>query len=301
MSAAIDARGLSKRYGQHSALENLDLQVKPGEIFGLIGPNGAGKTTTMRLLLDIIRPSAGSVKVLGRNPRTAGAPLRRRIGFLPGELRTMGRSSGRTVLEHFARISGPVSSGTIDRLAERLDLNLDRPVNRLSKGNKQKVGLIQAFMHRPELLVLDEPTSGLDPLLQQEFLTMVREAQGRDQTVFLSSHVLSEIEQVADRVGILQQGKLIHLGTVADLRTTRQRRVRATLATRPEQARLEAAGNISQLWLETSGDETRLSFLLEGDVDRLVKLLAQFEVRDLLIEEPVLEDAVLNLYRGGQA
>lgn len=301
MNPAIHTHSLTKRYGNHTAVEALDLQVESGEIFGLIGPNGAGKTTTMRMLLDIIRPTAGTVTVLGQNPRAGGAPLRRRIGFLPGELSTLGSSSGRTVLEHFARISGPVASGTIGRLAERLGLNLDRPVSKLSKGNKQKVGLIQAFMHKPELLVLDEPTSGLDPLLQQEFLNMVREAREAGQTVFLSSHVLSEIEQVADRVGILQQGKIIRLGTVADLRTSRQRRVRATLATAPDPTRLEAAGNVSQLWFDSSGGETRLSLLLEGSIDPLVKLLAEFEVRDLLIEEPVLEDAVLNLYRREQA
>ncbi len=297
MTPAIVANVLSKRYGSHSALHDLDLQVDPGEIFGLIGPNGAGKTTTMRLLLDVIRPSSGSVTVLGHDPRSGGSALRRRIGYLPGELRIPGSGSGRSVLGHFARISGPVQAGTIERLAARLDLDLDRPVSKLSKGNKQKVGIIQAFMHTPELLVLDEPTSGLDPLLQQEFLSMVREARDAGQTVFLSSHVLSEIEQVADRVGILQQGELIHLGTVADLRATRQRRVRATLASPPDRAQLKAAGNISQLWLDESGGETHVSFLLEGDVDPLVKLLARFEVRDLLLEEPVLEDAVLNLYR----
>lgn len=301
MKLAIDTRGLTKRYGRHSALEEFDLQIQPGEIFGLIGPNGAGKTTTMRLLLDIIRPSDGSVKVLGQQPRAGGAPLRRRIGYLPGELSTFGNSSGRTVLEHFARLSGPVASGTIDSLARRLGLDLSRPVNKLSKGNKQKIGLIQAFMHKPELLVLDEPTSGLDPLLQQEFLDMTREARDAGQTVFLSSHVLSEIEQVADRVGILQHGRLIRLGTVAELRATRQRRVRATLGLQAGPDRFEALGNVSQFRQEESSGETHISLLLEGDIDPLVKLLGEFEVRDLLIEEPVLEDAVLNLYRGEEA
>ncbi len=301
MTAAIDARGLGKHYGKQVALAGLDLQVEPGEVFGLIGPNGAGKTTTMRLLLDIIRPSSGSVSVLGEEPRQGGAALRRRIGFLPGELRSLGKSSGRTVLGYLARLSGPVDPGAILSLAKRLGLDLNRPVHKLSKGNKQKVGLVQAFMHKPELLVLDEPTSGLDPLLQQEFLALVREASDRGQTVILSSHVLSEIEQVADRVGILQDGKLIRLGSVAELRASRQRRVRATLSAAPDIAAFEAVGKVSQLRLDAGTDETYLSLLHEGDIDPLVKLLAQHQVRDLLIEEPVLEDAVLGLYREERA
>src|SRR5690554_2270824 len=176
MTVAIETRALSKRYGPTAALAGLDLKIEPGEVFGLIGPNGAGKTTAMRLMLDIIRPSSGSARVLGKAPREGGAQLRRRIGFLPGELRLEGRARAGELLEHFARISGPVAPGAITQLAERLGLDLSRPAGKLSKGNKQKVGLVQAFMHRPELLILDEPTSGLDPLVQQEFLAMVREA-----------------------------------------------------------------------------------------------------------------------------
>jgi len=208
-------RALSKRYGETTALDSLDLELTRGEVFGLIGPNGAGKTTTMRLLLDIIRPSSGEARVLGVDPRSGAASLRRHIGYLPGELRLEGRIAARTALEQFADISGPVPAGTIDSLAERLGLDLSRRVGRLSKGNKQKLGIIQAFMHRPSFLVLDEPTSGLDPLVQQEFLSMVTEAAAAGQTVLLSSHVLREVERSADRVGGLYRGKLVTLGAAS--------------------------------------------------------------------------------------
>ena len=205
MTLAINTRALTKRYGSHTALHGLDLRVERGSVFGLIGPNGAGKTTTLRLLLDIIRPTAGEITVLGENPRAAGAKLRRRIGYIPGELRLEGRIKGGALLKHLAEISGPVPPGSIERLAERLDLDLTRPVRTLSKGNRQKLGLVQAFMHEPELLVLDEPTSGLDPLVQREFLAMLREARQAGQTVLLSSHVLSEVQQAADDVVVLAE------------------------------------------------------------------------------------------------
>ncbi len=213
-SAAVTTRGLTKRYGSHTALHGIDLDIPRGRVFGMIGPNGAGKTTTMRLLLDIIRPSAGELHVLGENPRTGGSSLRRRVGYLPGELHLQARVRGRDLLAHYAEISGTVRRGTVESLADRLGLDLGRPVRSLSKGNKQKVGLIQAFMHEPELLVLDEPTSGLDPLVQQEFHAMLREAKAKGQTVFLSSHVLSEVQQTAHEIAILKQGRIVERSTV---------------------------------------------------------------------------------------
>ena len=305
MNAPVQARGLTKRFGDLAALDSLDLELERGEIFGLIGPNGAGKTTTMRLLLDVIRPTAGSVKVLGREPKEGGAALRRRVGYLPGELRLEGRTSGRGLLDHYARISGPVTAGAIDSFAERLGVDLDRPVRKLSKGNKQKIGLIQAFMHRPELLVLDEPTSGLDPLVQQEFLALIEEASERGQTVLLSSHVLSEIERSAHRVGVLHRGKLVRLGALSDMRLDRRRHVRAVLRARKGEVeeRLKLVPT-NDLTLEERTEErteggtpsVRLTATTD-DVDALVKLLAGFEVNDLIVSEPVLEDTVLELYR----
>ncbi|WP_174235708.1 ABC transporter ATP-binding protein [Cryobacterium shii] len=223
---AVETRGLVKRFGGTVALAGVDLAIPAGSIFGVIGPNGAGKTTTMRLLLDIIRPTSGHLRVLGEDPRAGGPRLRSRIGFLPGEVSLPGQLTARRVLTDFARISGPVEPGRVDELAERLGLDLDRRVRQLSKGNRQKLSLAQAFLHRPRLLVLDEPTSGLDPLVQQEFQAMAREAAANGQTVFLSSHVLSEVQDTADSVAILRRGQVVKTATVTELRESAVRHLR---------------------------------------------------------------------------
>ena len=308
-AAAIEARALTKRYGRTTALASIDLDVAPGSVFGVIGPNGAGKTTTMRLLLDIIRPTAGEIRVLGESPRSGGRELRRRIGFLPGELRLEGRITGRALLDYYAQISGPVAPAAISGLADRLGLDLSRPVRTLSKGNKQKLGLVQAFMHRPPLLVLDEPTSGLDPLVQQEFLALVKEASGNGQTVFLSSHVLSEIQQAADAVAILRAGTVVSVSSVDALRLTAVRRVRGRLAgaqTLAIEELLRGIPHVSDLRV-TNGEEpgvSAISATVEGDIDPLIKAIARLTVLDLAVEEPDLEESVPRMYgdptaRGG--
>jgi ABC-2 type transport system ATP-binding protein len=304
MSPAIRTTELSKRYGSHTALHGLDLTIEPGTVFGLIGPNGAGKTTTLRMLLDIIRPTSGTARVLGEDPRTGGQALRRRIGFVPGELRLEGRVKGRALLDHFADISGPVAPGAIDSLAERLGLDLNRQVRQLSKGNKQKLGLVQAFMHSPELLVLDEPTSGLDPLVQREFMTMVREARDNGQTVLLSSHVLSEIQQTADSVAVLSKGRIVAEGAVESLRLASIRRVRAGLGDTTEDAVRTALGKITHLKevdVRTAGEVVRVTATVNGDIDAVVKEIARHRVVDLAVEEPDLEESVLSLYGGQNA
>ena len=298
MTLALETHALTKRYGRRLALDTIDLAVEPGTVFGVIGPNGAGKTTTMRLLLDIIRPTSGSARVLGHDPRQGGVELRRRIGFLPGELRLEGRVTGRALLKHYAEISGPVAPGVVDSLAQRLDLDLSRQVRKLSKGNKQKLGIVQAFMHQPDLLVLDEPTSGLDPLVQQEFLTMVREAKNSGQTVFLSSHVLSEIQQAADSVAILRAGRIVTVSDVDSLRATALRRVNATIADASADAVRTAFArdpHLAELTI-TGGDSLTVAGTLEGDIDPFVKAIAAFTVLDLRVEEPDLEESVLGLY-----
>jgi ABC-2 type transport system ATP-binding protein len=296
---AIEARALTKRYGRRTALDGLDLSVAAGTVFGVIGPNGAGKTTTMRLLLDLIRPSSGAASVLGSDPRTGGPALRQRIGYLPGELKLEGRITGRALLASYARISGPIASGRIDALADRLGLELDRQVRTLSKGNKQKLGLVQAFMHTPPLLVLDEPTSGLDPLVQQEFLAMVREARDGGQTVFLSSHVLSEIQQAADDVAILRQGRIITVSSVDKLRQTAVRSVRAGFSgvTAAElTSALSRIPNLTDVAATDSVGPTELTATVSGDIDAFVKAIARFTIADLAVEEPDLEASVLKLY-----
>ena len=300
MTLAIHTRALTKRYGSHTALHDLDLKVERGSVFGLIGPNGAGKTTTLRMLLDIIRPTSGEIEVLGERPRSAGAPMRRRIGYVPGELRLEGRVKGGVLLRHLAEISGPVAPGSIERLAERLDLDLTRQVRALSKGNKQKLGLVQAFMHQPELLVLDEPTSGLDPLVQREFLALLREAQQAGQTVLLSSHVLSEVQQAADDVAVLSGGVIVAEGAVSALRIASVRRVRATLTGSTADAVRAALTRVADLddldVVDAPGDLVRVSATARGEIDPVMRALATSTIRDLTVEEPDLEESVLDLY-----
>ena len=303
MTDTIEIDRLQKRYGGRIALHELDLHVRPGTVFGLIGTNGAGKTTTLRTLVDVIRPSSGSVRVLGENPRHGGAALRRRIGYVPGELHLEGRSSGHRMLAFYAQVSGERDSATTLRtgreLADRLGVDLSRPVHTLSKGNKQKVGLIQAFMHRPELLILDEPTSGLDPLAQREFLQMVREAKDAGQTVLLSSHVLSEIQQAADEVAVLANGRVVADGDVASLRLGSIRRVRVEITTSDAasaRADFDRVPGLTGVDVHDADGVLSLSGTVDGAIDPFLKVLARFEVRDLTVEEPDLEESVLRLY-----
>ncbi|MDN6300765.1 MAG: ABC transporter ATP-binding protein [Micrococcaceae bacterium] len=304
MGHAIEVTGLHKSYGNNEVLHGIDFAVPRGSVFGVIGPNGAGKTTLMRCLLDIIRPSAGHLGVLGVPPRQAGPDLRRRIGYLPGELILEGRTTGRRLLRHFEDISGPVASGRVEGLAERLGLDLDRQTRRLSKGNKQKLGIIQAFMHEPELLILDEPTSGLDPLMQQEFLSLVAEAREAGQTVFLSSHVISEIQQAADTVAILREGAIANISTVAELREGATSRLRIQTPLPVDQVRglLGALEGLDGLRLEQMQDGDgrpvcQASATWSGPVAELVDLLPRLRPVDLAVEEPDLEEVVLGLYR----
>ncbi|PZQ88264.1 MAG: ABC transporter [Leifsonia xyli] len=301
---ALRIRALEKRYGSHTALRGVDLDVPPGVVYGVIGPNGAGKTTTMRILLDLVRPTAGEVQVLGLPPRSGGAALRARIGYLPGELRLAGRMSGRAYLAHLAAVSGRVAPGTAEHYADRLGVDLSRPVRSLSKGNKQKLGLIQAFQHRPELLVLDEPTSGLDPLVQREFHAMLGEARDRGATVFLSSHVLSEVQLTADRVAILREGRIMTVSTVQALRESAVRQARITVRTAdaaPLAAALARTAGVTPgepALGAADAERTTLTATVDAHVDAFVKALAGHPILDLTIEEPDLEAAVLRYYDG---
>ena len=299
MTPAIETHALTKRYGRHTALHGIDLSIEPGRVFGVIGPNGAGKTTIMRVLLNIIRATSGEVRVLGRDPRTAGPALRRRIGYLPGELKLEGRTTARSLLRHYAELNGGAPAARIDELAERLGLDLSRPVRSLSKGNKQKVGLVQAFVHRPDLLVLDEPTSGLDPLVQQEFLSMVREARDAGQTVFLSSHVISEVQQAADDVAVLRDGRIVDVNTVERLRSAARRVVHITV--RPANRESLLARLSGMPWLDelavTEADGTVIVHGMLGDgVAQFVAAVAACDPLDLVVQEPDLESAVLGFY-----
>ncbi|MCC9204535.1 ABC transporter ATP-binding protein [Arthrobacter sp. zg-Y769] len=301
-ASVVQTRALHKRFGRIAALKGIDLDVPAGSVFGIIGPNGAGKTTLMRLLLDLLRPSSGEIAVLGVDPRSGGPDLRRRIGFLPGDLFMAERVSGQELLRCFSRISGPVKPGTVRALAERLELDLGRPVRALSKGNRQKLGLIQAFMHQPPLLILDEPTSGLDPLVQQEFLALVREASSNGQTVLLSSHVLSEIEEAADTVAILRSGTVVSAASTAAIRASAGRRVRIGTTVTEAPALVERLGRVPGLVLLQVGADpvasgaTSINARFDGEMPDLITALAGQRLLDLVVQEPDLEEAVLRFY-----
>jgi ABC-2 type transport system ATP-binding protein len=295
VAEAIITAGLTKSYGPTLALDALDLVVSEGEIFGFLGPNGAGKTTTIRLLLDIIRPDSGSASVLGLDPRTRGVELRRRTGYLPGDFVVEGRQTPRQLLTYLGNLRGGVSEEKIAGLAERLGLDLTTRIGNLSKGNRQKVGLVQAFMHDPELLILDEPSAGLDPLVAREVLSMATEARDQGQTVFMSSHILSEVQQVADRAGIIRQGRLIAIDDIDDLRSRAMRNVEVVFAERVPPSEFESIEEITDLVIA----DGRLRCRLVGEADALVKAVARHRVIDFISEEPDLEELFFHYYIEG--
>ena len=291
MSAPVIAiSGLVKDYGRVRALDGVDLEMRAGEVFGFIGPNGAGKSTTIRILLDLLRPTSGVVRVLGVDPHAGGPALRARLGYLPGELALEGGATARQLLGHLAKVRGGRGAERIELLAERFLLDLDRPIRVLSKGNKQKVGVIQALMHRPELALLDEPTSGLDPLLQQEFLTLVREERDAGTSVFLSSHVLSEVEGIADRVALVRDGRIVVVDDVAALRAAAGQRLDVTFA---EDIPLGALAGVEELVL----DGLRARGVWHGDPMPLIATLARLPVARFELRDRDLEELVLDAYR----
>ena len=290
--AVIRTEALTKRYGSARGIEGLDLSVEPGEVFGFLGPNGAGKSTTIRLMLDLIRPTSGRVELFGLDARRQSVAIRRRVGYLPGDLRLYERMTARELLGYFARLRGLGGLGAAPDVAERFDLELDRPIHALSKGNRQKVGLVQAFMHSPELLVLDEPTSGLDPLVQQRFYELVREQTARGTSVFLSSHVLHEVQHAADRVALMREGRLVLVDSVEAMRERAAAHVEVTFAESPPPDAFAAIPGVREV--ERRNATVRL--IVEGEADGLVKALAGFHVRRLESREADLEDVFLTLY-----
>jgi beta-exotoxin I transport system ATP-binding protein len=293
VAEVIRAEQLTKFYGAARGVVDVDFSVVEGEVFGFLGPNGAGKTTTIRLLLDLIRPTRGRFSVFGLDARRNSVEIRRRLGYLPGDLRLYERMTGGELLRYFGHLRGLDGTGHGNRIAERLDLDLDRRINELSRGNRQKVGLVQAFMHEPDLLVLDEPTSGLDPLVQETFYELVAEATERGGTVFLSSHVLSEVQHMADRVGLIREGRLDLVDSVENLRSAFIH-VEATFAEPPPPDAFAGVTGLRRI--EQDGEVVRLAF--EGEIDPLLKALARFHVKALDVREADLEDVFLARYRG---
>ncbi|MFD0277454.1 ABC transporter ATP-binding protein [Kitasatospora sp. NPDC127111] len=301
--AAVEATGVVKRYGNartgKTALVGLDLTVQRGEVFGFLGPNGAGKTTLIRLLLDLIRPTSGTLRVLGADPRD-NAKTRGRIGYLGGDFRIDSRQTGREALTYLGDLRGGVPAARISELAERLDLDLTRRISTLSKGNRQKVGVVQAFMHTPELLVLDEPTSGLDPFLQQRFVEMVREANANGQTVFMSSHVMSEVQQTCRRVGIIREGELVAVADVEQLRQSAHRTIEIAFRGNVGARTFEALPQLQNVSVTDAPDGgSVLHAILTGSPDALLKTAARFEATSLLAQEPELEEIFFTFYEHG--
>ena len=293
--AALQTRALSKDFGEGRGLFDLDLTVERGEIFGFLGPNGAGKSTTMRLVLDLIRPTAGSAMLLGCDSRRDSAAIRRRVGFLPGDFALYPRLTGADMLGYLASLRGGVDQRVRDDLAERFRAELDRPIRELSTGNRQKLGLIQAFMHEPELLILDEPIAGLDPLVQQSFHALLGEVAAEGRTVFLSSHTLSEVERVAHRVAILREGRLVVVDSLENLRAIAVRSFEIEfIGPGPPVDALKAVPGVREVTAEGS----HLVVAFEGSVDPLVKAIAKYEVRSLRTRDDDLEEIFLGYYRG---
>ena len=290
----IHTEALTKSYGKNRGVIDVSLDVRPGEVFGFLGPNGAGKTTTIRTLLDFIRPNSGVAQIFGLDVHEQSKEIRRRIGYLPGDLALYEKLKGAEMLRYMGNLRGGVEWNDVRELAERLHSDLSRPIRTLSQGNRQKIGLIQALMHKPELLILDEPTNGLDPLIQQVFYRLISEVEG--QTVFLSSHNLPEVERVCDRVGIIREGRLIAVEEVSALKSRALRQLEIHFAAPvPESAFANVAG-VSDLAVE----QNVLRCSVKGTLDAVIKAASKFEVLNVVSHEPSLEEIFLAYYNRGE-
>ncbi len=288
----IETEHLTKSYGRDRGIEDITLEVEKGEAFGFLGPNGADKTTTIRTLLDLLHPTSGSARIFGLDSRRESVAIRARLGNLPGDFGYGKSASGREALSLLGRLRGVEDFGRAEELAARFRADLDRPLGQLSRGNRQKVGLILALFHRPELLILDEPTSGLDPLMQEEFLALVREECERGCAVFISSHELDEVERVCDRVGIIRNGGLIAVERVTDLLGKTQRRASVEFAEPVDLEELRAIPGVSDL----DASDGRVTFHVTGDLDAVVKAISRHTVADLELAHPTLEQVFLTYY-----
>ncbi len=293
MSLAIQTENLTKTYGRKGrGIEDVDLAVEEGEVFGFLGPNGAGKTTTVRTLLGFLRPTGGRGEVFGLDIRKDSVEIRARVGNLPGEFALEDKMTGEGLLKLFARLRGVKDLGYARELAERLGAELHRPMRRLSRGNKQKIGLVQAMFHRPPLLILDEPTGGLDPLVQEEFLDIIEEVREEGRTVFFSSHNLAEVERVCDRVGIIRGGRLAAVETTETLIDKSFRHVVLTFAENVNPKPFEALAGVRNL--DVAG--SKISFTLYDDLDEMIELASRHRLVHMEYERPSLEEVFLTYY-----
>jgi ABC-2 type transport system ATP-binding protein len=294
MLLPLRVEGLVKDYGSVHAVRGIDLEVHPGEVFGFVGPNGAGKSTTIRCMVDLLRPTAGRVEVFGLDPRQHGVAIRHRVAYIPGELRLPERLTARRFLESIGRLRGGFDRERLEQLGERFQVDLGRSIRQLSSGNRRKVSILSAMLTDVDLLILDEPTTGLDPLMQHEFVTLIRERRAAGTTIFLSSHILSEVQRVADRLAVLRGGVIVAQGTVNEVRGRARQRVEVWFET-DAPASLATLPGIER----PTVDGRRFTAMLSGSVRPLLDALAGQPVSTMLIEDPDLEDAFLDLYGGG--
>jgi len=299
VTAIIQTEKLTKSYGSHRGIIDIDLEVVEGEAFGFLGPNGAGKTTTIRTLLDHIRPTSGRATVFGIETTVDPVAIHRRIGYLPGEFALYDKLTGGQTIDYFANLRGGVDAAYQADLIKRLDIDTSRKFKEYSKGNKQKVGLIVALQHRPDLLVLDEPTSGLDPLVQQTFFEVIREAKAEGRTVFLSSHILGEVEKTCDRVAIIRDGRLVKVDRVEALRDLAHHQVELRFSGDVPVGAFAALPGVS----DVTSDEHVLRMRVSGSITPVVREAARYELLDFVSREPSLEETFLAEYgrTAGQA
>jgi ABC-2 type transport system ATP-binding protein len=292
MTAIIETDKLTKTYGTHRGIIDIDLTVNEGEAFGFLGPNGAGKTTTIRTLLDHLRPTSGRATIFGIDTTVDPVAIHRRIGYLPGEFALYDKLTGGQTIDYFANLRGGVDAPYQADLIRRLDLDTSRKFKEYSKGNKQKVGLILALQHRPDLLILDEPTSGLDPLVQQTFFEVIREAKAEGRTVFLSSHILGEVEKTCDRVAIIRDGILVKVDRVEALRDLAHHQVELRFSGEVPLAAFSALPGVS----DVTTDDHVLRLRVSGSITPVVREAARYELLDFVSREPSLEETFLAEY-----
>ncbi|MEA2634816.1 MAG: polyether ionophore transport system ATP-binding protein [Chloroflexota bacterium] len=296
MAAMIEVEGLTKNYGSKRGIADVSFKVEEGDVFGFLGPNGAGKTTTIRLLMALLKPNAGSARIAGLDCWKQSVEIKRLIGYMPGEPALDPNLTGGQILEYFAHLRGGVDHAHLKQLIERFELDTSRKFRQYSTGNKRKVVLIQAFMHRPRLLILDEPTSGLDPLNQQEFDRMVFEARSEGRTVFLSSHVLSEVEKTCNTVGIIREGRLVRIGDVAEVKAIKRYEIQITFANPIPAETFKTVEGVTAVETLNHGNGVRLT--MQGPADAVIKAAAHYPVVSLTTYEPSLEDIFLRYYEG---
>jgi ABC-2 type transport system ATP-binding protein len=299
MTAVIETEKLTKSYGSHRGIVEIDLVVNENEAFGFLGPNGAGKTTTIRTLLDHLRPTSGRARIFGIETTVDPVAIHRRIGYLPGEFSLYDKLTGGQTIDYFANLRGGVDSAYQAELIRRLEIDPSRKFKEYSKGNKQKIGLVVALQHRPDLLILDEPTSGLDPLVQQTFFEVIREAKAEGRTVFLSSHILGEVEKTCDRVAIIRDGRLVKVDRVEALRDLAHHQVELRFAGEPPVAAFSGLPGVS----DVSSEANVLRLRVSGSITPVVREAARYELLDFVSREPSLEETFLAEYgrSAGQA